>query len=526
MGMRIGGFARGAMLLCVSNFVVKLLGVLLKVPLANVCGAAALGYFNVAMSVFSFGLILVTAGLPTAVSRQCAQMRTAIGRRRVLAAALVPAAGVGLLSGAAVYAFAPQIADLMGCAGAAASVRVLSPGIPVCCIASVLRGASEGEGRMLPTALSQLAEALVRMSLGLFLALRLKSLHTEVVAAGVSLGALGGELAALAVLLPLFGRVRTGGRAPLRPLLTVAMPVTVGAFLHTGANLADNALVLRGLSATGLDAAESSAAFGVFSGYCLTVFSFPLTLTSALTTSLLPAAAARCADGSTQRVGPLCDRALYIAAVICAPLSAGLLAIPGPLLSLLFRREADVALAAPLLSALAPSMLFFAVASLSQATLTACGRQRQGVLCALAGCAVRLCMTALLVPLQGVGIMGAALSMLSGATVSAGLGLHALKRAGLYGGDTVRKLRLPCTLFFVVVMSALLVHPLLRRLLPPAAATLCCVAVCGMIYLIPMAFFHANSIKSFIYDMTKTVTLRRKCSDRPGDQKTVNCQKY
>ena len=84
------GVSYGATVLALSNILVKCIGLLFKIPLANLSGGTVLAYFNMAMSVFSFGMIAVTAGLPTAAARMIAASPEH-RRARVSRAALIPA---------------------------------------------------------------------------------------------------------------------------------------------------------------------------------------------------------------------------------------------------------------------------------------------------------------------------------------------------------------------------------------------------------------------------------------------------
>ena len=68
-------FVLGALILMVSNLVVKAAGALFKIPLSNVIGDAAMGYFGTAYSIYSVCFLISTAGLPVAISRMIASAR-------------------------------------------------------------------------------------------------------------------------------------------------------------------------------------------------------------------------------------------------------------------------------------------------------------------------------------------------------------------------------------------------------------------------------------------------------------------
>ena len=61
-------FVAEAAIISVSNFAVKLVGVLFKIPLANQLGEF-MGVFNAAYSIYAMLFMISTSGLPVAVSR-------------------------------------------------------------------------------------------------------------------------------------------------------------------------------------------------------------------------------------------------------------------------------------------------------------------------------------------------------------------------------------------------------------------------------------------------------------------------
>ena len=81
MSQKKQGFVHGALILMLAGIVVKVVGALFKIPLSNIIGDTAMGYFNTAYSVYSMCFLISTAGLPVAISRMIAASR-AEGRTR------------------------------------------------------------------------------------------------------------------------------------------------------------------------------------------------------------------------------------------------------------------------------------------------------------------------------------------------------------------------------------------------------------------------------------------------------------
>lgn len=78
---RKNGFMRGTAILSASTLIVKALGLLFSIPLANFISAEGMSYFYGAYDIFTIFLVLSTAGLPIAVSRMVSTAN-AMGRRR------------------------------------------------------------------------------------------------------------------------------------------------------------------------------------------------------------------------------------------------------------------------------------------------------------------------------------------------------------------------------------------------------------------------------------------------------------
>jgi hypothetical protein len=74
-------FLHGALILTVATAIVKLIGALFTIPLANLLTGEGMGYFYTAYAIYNVLLIISTAGLPVALSRMVSEAE-ARGRYR------------------------------------------------------------------------------------------------------------------------------------------------------------------------------------------------------------------------------------------------------------------------------------------------------------------------------------------------------------------------------------------------------------------------------------------------------------
>ena len=62
-------FFGGVATLATGVVIVKLIGALYKIPLANILGETGFSYFNTAYNIYNVLLMISTAGLPVALSK-------------------------------------------------------------------------------------------------------------------------------------------------------------------------------------------------------------------------------------------------------------------------------------------------------------------------------------------------------------------------------------------------------------------------------------------------------------------------
>ena len=166
----------GAMILTVSMVLVKVIGLLYKLPLANAYMMEGKGYFSNAFDIYLPIYAIAVTGLPIAVARMVSQ-RCAQGQfrdaREIHKVArrlfwMVGIVGTVLLLGIT-YPFARYMA--VSGLNTIPSIVAIAPTVFFCCAMSSYRGYYEGLRDMKPTAVSQVLEALCKLVLGLALAM-------------------------------------------------------------------------------------------------------------------------------------------------------------------------------------------------------------------------------------------------------------------------------------------------------------------------------------------------------------------
>ncbi len=160
----------GAMMLMFAVVLVKLIGVLFKIPLTDMIGIVGRGYFNSAYEVYTPIFAISMAGLPVAVSRMVAE-NVALERYREARAVFNVSKRIFIIVGTvgtlilliAAYPYCSLVAGKFSLP----AVLCVAPSIFFCCFMSAYRGYYEGLRNMTPTAISQVVEALGKLVIGL-----------------------------------------------------------------------------------------------------------------------------------------------------------------------------------------------------------------------------------------------------------------------------------------------------------------------------------------------------------------------
>ena len=424
-------FLSGVFLLTLSAVLVKLTGLVTKIPMLHLLGAQGMGYYNAAYEVYAALFVLSSAGLPVALSILIS--RAVSGRRRVFCIAMYLFAALGGIGGLSLWCGGDEIARWIGNAGAEASIRALAPAVLFVCLASGIRGYYQGLGDMAPTAISQVMEAAGKLIFGLLLAhfaRRAGATVSHVAAAG----AWGLSAGALLALLYLIARVSTdfaakgrmredaiGVRAKailssqpiLRPLCAIAVPITLSAAVTPLTRLLDMILILHRLRGNGCTEEVAGTLYGVYSTLAIPLYSLLPMMIGSLALPLVPGITAARGKGDLTAEREIVGTSLRLTCLLGVPASMGLSVFAAPILQLLFGGEdtaAAVLQAVPLMQVLGISVLGGCLITILGAMLQAYGCHRVPLWAMLMGSAVKLISAWILLGIPRVGMLGAPIS--------------------------------------------------------------------------------------------------------------------
>ncbi len=436
---KTASFISGAAVLMAANLLVKVIGLAFKVPLTYLIGEEGMGHFADAYTIYTWLFVLATAGLPVAISKMVSES-AALGKtaevRRILRVSLLFLLGLGVLGTAVLFFFAEPLAHLIGNPLASAGIRAVAPAMLFVSLMSAFRGFFQGKQDMVPTAVSEVSEALGKLLFGYFLASVFLSLGVEMGAAGAVAGVSAGAglgLLSLTVLFlikkkHLFGNTASAESEKsgvlFKKLISIAIPITIGASVFSLTSVIDMAMIKHNLIAAGFSLEEAVRLWGSYSGYAVPLFNMPPALLTAISISLVPAVASAFISGSKKKAEASVLSSIRITTLFALPASAGISLLATPILGLIYHNTN----ASSMLSILGWAIVFVSLVQVTNAILQAVGKVYVPVLHMILGGILKIGINYFLVSNPEIHINGAPIGTLACYTLILVLNLIAIHR--------------------------------------------------------------------------------------------------
>lgn len=415
-------FLEGALILAVTNLIVKLIGAFYTIPLTRIIGAEGMGLYNSAYQIYMWLFIISTTGLPIAISKLVSE-EIALGNKkeahRVFRVSFVFLIFLGIFSTLILYFGAGLFVNAIGTNRAYFSLIAISPCLFFVSIMSAYRGYFQGMQDMIPTAFSELIEALARAIFGFALAYVMLEKGIEYSSAGAVLGVSLGGLAGMLLLILIYNikkkkypTILYQTRSKISrlsiisisiKLIKVALPITIGASVFAIANIIDLAMVMRRLKDIGFSEVNAVKLYGYLSGYAYKVYSLPTTITTALAISIVPIIAGAFINKNINYVRKFTEIGLRMSSIASIPSAVGMGVLAPQILKLLFKDDR----AAMMLIILSIAVVFVSIVQVSGAILQGVGKVMIPVKNLIIGAIVKVLTNYILIGIPEINILGA-----------------------------------------------------------------------------------------------------------------------
>ena len=417
----------GAAILTAGVIIMKILGALYKIPVANIIGDDGYSMFIQTYSVYNVFLTLSTAGLPVALSRLISEANAEnrpMQARATFRVAMKTFLAIGIFCSLIMLFFPAAIAGwILHNPDAAASIRMMAPSVFLVCLVSGYRGYCQGYGNMIPTTIGQVLEVLAKVIIGLALAAVIMKAGGSKAegSAGAIFGVTAGSAVAL-IFMMIYKRTYykdiplddadipdSEGRI-LRRFLRIGIPIALGASALSIINLIDSGICMARLqSGAGCGLNEAQTLYGVY-GEAQTLYNLPAAFITPLTISVVPAIAAANVRGENDKATMISEDSMRIAAAVCLPMGVGLAVLSTPIMRVIYRGSHD---SGPgLLAILGVASFFVCMVLMENAILQASGRERFTMITLITGGLIKITVNWFLVANPRINVYGAALGSL------------------------------------------------------------------------------------------------------------------
>lgn len=359
-------------ILAVAGIIVRLIGILYRVPMTNIIGDEGMGYYSTAFNIYNIMLILSSYSLPLAVSKMVAGS-IAKGQYRnsakILKAALLYATVVGGIACFITWHFGEFFADtVFNTPFSIYALKTLAPTIWIMAYLGVLRGYFQGHGTMVPTAFSQIFEQIINAVIsvtaaGVLFKIGLDSNKVYGTtgypqafgAAGGTIGTGAGALAAFLFILLLFFLFRPTMRRQMKrdrsrvvysygqistTFFWTVVPVIISSTVYNISSVIDNSIFAYGMESLG-QGKEFLSLWGIYNNKYMLLVHVPLAMANSLSSSLIPSLSAAVARKDRSSVIAKAGLAVRFAMLIAIPAAVGLTVLAAPINNLLFHNGSN-----------------------------------------------------------------------------------------------------------------------------------------------------------------------------------------
>lgn len=396
-------------ILAIASLVSRVIGLVYRIPLTAIIGDHGNDYYSCAYEIYSLLLLISSYSLPMAVSKMVSA-RISNGEKqnayRVFKGAMIFALFTGTAACMIVFFGAEELTRLFKTPLGVYALQVLAPTLIIVAVLGVFRGFFQGMGTMIPSAVSQIIEQIVNAVVSVGAAYVLFAYGRRIAtvlgskehydaaygAAGGTLGTSAGALCGLAFIIFVFSMFFPKFRKAMRRenkigkkqpesyrvifgiLIGTIVPVLMSTTIYNMVSIVDQWLFKNIATIQGYSAADVSEWWGIFSGKYRVLTNVPISISTALAASCVPALAAAFAQKDEKQVRSKIGMSMRFIMVIAMPCTAGIMVLADPIIQLLFPGSSS--LAGHLLQAGGISVIFYSISTLSNAVLQGIDRMR------------------------------------------------------------------------------------------------------------------------------------------------------
>lgn len=438
-------FEQGAFLLLVSGVLVKIIGAFFKIPLSSdyCLGNMGFGYFSSVYDIYLPVYTLTSSGIPSSISRIISEYLVSKDYNNANKAFMYfkkLMMVVGIIGTVLLLVFSFPFVRLTDKTGKTLlTFLAMCPAILFCFLSSVYRGFFEGNRNMLPTAFSNLIDALSKLLLGFtsaFIVVKLTD-NTALAATATMAGITLGSIISFVFLKIFYSKVYKDDNRGyvvlkedsvlLKRMLSISLPIILSSFAISIITFIDSITVRWSLSEIPFNESKvylgelfnadlslnnetlPTVLYGIKSK-AYTIFNLIIVIPALIATGALPSITAQYIKKDNDGIKKTVDFAIKLSSTIAFPIAFGLIFVSSPIMKLLYNDSFNIS--GNILSIYGFAALFAGIITVLTSILQATDKQNAALNNFVIGLIIKVISNVVLVSIPRINILGAAISTL------------------------------------------------------------------------------------------------------------------
>lgn len=394
-----GSFLKQGSILALASIMVRIIGLVYRIPMANIIGDEGNGIYSAAFEIYNILLIISSYGMPMAVSKmvsaKCAQKRYK-NAYFIVKCSMIFAIITGGVAALFVYFGADMLETRFFSKyhGIAIPLRILAPTIFIVAVMGVFRGLFQGRNTMMPTAVSQIFEQIINAFVSVaaaYMLMRSHSASPKIAAWGAAGGTLGTCMGAVTALLILFliyllyrpmmkkqmRRDHVSAKESLattyKLIICTVIPIILSQTVYQLSGIVDVTLFNAVMAGKGYSGTEVSTLLGIYSTKYRTLVSVPIAISTAIASSMIPGLVSSFMKNNMREIHQKVGIAVKFNMIIAFPSAMGLAVLSTPIIRLLFPGS-DYVVGGIMLLTGSSCVIFYALSTVTSGVLQSIDR--------------------------------------------------------------------------------------------------------------------------------------------------------
>lgn len=422
-------FIKSTLILIGSGFFTKILGFIIRIVYTRIIGEYGISLFTIATPTYSLFLTIATLAIPISISKLVSENKGRSIRILTSATTIILVINV-ILIGIILLTHDFIAINLLKEPEASPILVAFVLTLPFVSISSVLKGYFAGKQNMLPHAVSNVIEQIVRLIIIIIVLPMLMKISVNVAVIGLILLTILSEISSIIVFL-FFLPKKINFNTNLKPsvshtksILEISIPTVSSRIIGNIGYFFEPIILTNLLLYSGYSNAYILKEYGAYNAYSLTLLTMPSFFIAAIATSLLPEISKFYSSGNMKMVQRRVKQALLFAFAIGLFFSFLIFTFRDFLLFSLYRTTSG----SNYIKILAPFFVLFYLEGVLTSSLQAMGYAKTTMNISLWGVIIKLSTMSLL-SLCHIGIYSLVISEIINILFVVSLNLKALKKA-------------------------------------------------------------------------------------------------